>query len=75
MTMPLKCTIRRPKLLIKVLGVYVGYASELCEKINFGNTTNIAKQIINTWTQRDMSFPGRLQINKTVITSLFKILQ
>ena len=75
MTMPLKCTIRRPELLIEVLSVYVGYASELCEKRNFGNTTDKAKQIINMWTQRDMSLSGRLQIIKIVITSLFKILQ
>ena len=38
--------IRWPALPIKVLGVYFGYDRELCEKRNFGDKIDKAKQII-----------------------------
>ena len=64
--------IRWPALPIKVLDVYFGYDGELCEKRNFGDKIDKAKQIINMWKQKDLSLIGRVQIIKTFITSLFK---
>ena len=64
--------IRWPALPIKVLGVYFGYDRELCEKRNFGDKIDKAKQIINMWKQRDLPLIGRVQIIKTFITSLFQ---
>ena len=63
--------IRWPALPIKVLGVYFSYDRELCEKRNFGDKIDKAKQIINMWKQRDLSLIGSVQIIKTFITSLF----
>ena len=64
--------IRWPALPIKVLGVYFGYDRELCEKRNFRDKIDKAKQNINMWKQRDLSLIGRVQIIKTFITSLFQ---
>ena len=57
--------IRWPALPIKVLDIYFGYDGELCEKRNFGDKIDKAKQIINMWKQKDLSLIGRVQIIKT----------
>ena len=44
--------IRWPALPIKGLGFYFGYDRELCEKRNFGDKIDKAKQIITMWKQR-----------------------
>ena len=64
--------IRWRALPIKVLGIYFGYDRGLCEKINFGDKIDEAKQIINMWKQRDLSLIGSVQIIKTFITSIFQ---
>ena len=43
--------IRWPALPIKVLGVYFGYDRELCEKNNFGDKIDKAKQIMSIMCQ------------------------
>ena len=58
--------IRWPALPSKVLDVYFGYVGELCEKRNFGDKIDKAKQIINMWKQKDLSLIGCVQINKTL---------
>ena len=54
------------------MGVYLGYDRGLCEKRNFGDKIDKAKQIINMWKQRVLSLLGRVQIIITFITSSFQ---
>ena len=53
--------IRRRELPIKVLGVYICCDRKLCEKRNFSDKIDKAKQIINMWKERDLSLIGRVQ--------------
>ena len=66
--------IRWPALPIKVLGVYFGYGRELCEKRNFWDKINKAKQIITMWKQRDLSLIGIVPVIITLLLHCSNIL-
>ena len=66
--------IRWPALPIKVLGVYFGYDRELCEKRNFGNKIDKAKQIINMWKQEICRLLDAHKLLKHLLLHYYNIL-
>ena len=56
---------------IKVLGVYMSYDQEACNKLNFDKKIVKCKNILNWWKCRNLTLLGRIQIVKTFILSQF----
>ena len=56
---------------LKVLGVYVSYEEEECNRLNFGEKIAKCEKVLNEWKARNLTIIGRILIIKTFIVSQF----
>ena len=60
-----------PKRPIRVLGVYVSYDEDECNKINFDERILKCNKVLNEWKSRNLTMLGRIAIVKTFVISQF----
>ena len=56
---------------INVLGVYISYDREAVIEQNYRNTVNKIRNILKTWSRRNLSLIGKIEIVNTLIASQF----
>ena len=62
--------IRWPKQL-RCLGVYLGHSKEINTHMNWRSKTHKVQSILDSWSKRDLSLFGKIQIIKTFALSQF----
>jgi hypothetical protein len=50
----------------KCLGVYVGYDKQFCEQMNWTSKLIVMENLLDTWSQRDLTIFGKITIIKTL---------
>ena len=60
-----------PEKPIRVLGVYMSYEKEECEKLNYEKKITKCQSLMNDWKGRNLTLIGKVQILKTFILSQF----
>ncbi len=56
---------------VKLLGVYMSYDVEACNKLNYDKKLVKCKNILNWWKSRNLTIIGRIQVIKTFVISQF----
>ena len=60
-----------PKNPLRILGVYISYDDNACNKNNFEDRLQKCRQILDSWKSRNLSLLGKTLIIKTFIMSQF----
>lgn len=63
--------IKWPDTPLRILGVYVSYNKDECNKLNFEDKIQKCKQLINSWIPRNLTLIGKSIIIRTFIISQF----
>ena len=54
---------------INVLGVYIDNNEETCVRLNYENTLEKVKSILNSWKNRQLSLMGKINVINTLVAS------
>ena len=54
---------------VKVLGSRFSYDQDLTNKLNFLSFTTNIQQLVNVWSQRTLTFAGRIEVFKSLLCS------
>ena len=64
--------IHWPNRPVRILGIYISYNHEECEKKNVKEKLDRVKRVMNSWKQRNLSLLGKIQIVKSYLISTFQ---
>ena len=54
---------------VKVLGSHFSYDKDLANKLNFLRCTRNTQQLVRVWSQRTLTFAGRIEVFKSLLFS------